>query len=682
MKDRPGRLRDWASGSRDRFAVHRLSAREIAWALAASAFFLAAYLLNCSHYAAIAGDSPEMVGGAYSLGVVHPPGFPLYVLLGFVASHLPFGSVAFRVNLLSSLFHAATLCFLCLSLIKMTGRPAPALVATAALGLAYPFFFYALVAEAFPLNDLLCALLLFAAILVREGHASGDERRTGRRLLALAFLVGLGLSNHHTIVLVLPGVFLLVLRPLVFFAGKLRMWLLSAAALALGLLPYAYIPLRASGHPYINFRDPSTPRAFLDFVLRRYYGSYSLGLGQPSGNPFTLVADFFSVLYHEFWIIGLVLGAAGAVWLAWKRSGYFAPLAASFFFSGIVFPVMMNTRITSAWHASILGRFYLLPTVLFAFFLGAGADALLRGVEGLSSRRGPMARYRAILSLAAALLLVLPFARNFGANACRTGIAYDFIGESYVENLLSGVEEGSVLILSGDIPVELVDCYYQVVAGEKKDFVSIVLGFLGEEWYLRQLARHYPGLRVFMAEDAPQGLAKDDYARWGIARLMEQNPDRAFYIYPAIDAGGLPCRQIPEGLAYRMVPEGEELDHQAYFLKQWYFWGHIDDRGLPVTLHPAGSLEESFMATYPQLLGEAGDFLWGAGRPGMSAGFYGQALEYAPNPDLALKRAFALLEAGSPGEAREAFELYLEYAPNPDPAALEALRMLEGGGVE
>jgi len=76
--------------------------------------------------------------------------------------------------------------------------------------------------------------------------------------------------------------------------------------------------------------------------------------------------------------------------------------------------------------------------------------------------------------------------------------------------------------------VELVDCYYQVVAGEKKDFVSIVLGFLGEEWYLRQLARHYPGLRVFMAEDAPQGLAKDDYMRWGIARLMERRRGKSW----------------------------------------------------------------------------------------------------------------------------------------------------------
>ncbi|MBW2474999.1 MAG: DUF2723 domain-containing protein, partial [Deltaproteobacteria bacterium] len=41
------------------------------------------------------------------LGVPHPPGYPTYTLLGWLFTRLPFGSIAWRVNLLSSVSTAA-----------------------------------------------------------------------------------------------------------------------------------------------------------------------------------------------------------------------------------------------------------------------------------------------------------------------------------------------------------------------------------------------------------------------------------------------------------------------------------------------------------------------------------------------------------------------------------------------
>ncbi len=51
-------------------------------------------------------DSGELVTAAYFLGIPHPPGFPLYVLIAHAATRLPLGSVARRVNLASALFGA------------------------------------------------------------------------------------------------------------------------------------------------------------------------------------------------------------------------------------------------------------------------------------------------------------------------------------------------------------------------------------------------------------------------------------------------------------------------------------------------------------------------------------------------------------------------------------------------
>ena len=40
------------------------------------------------------GTRGELIAAAYVLGVAHPPGYPLYMLLGYLASHLPGGSPA------------------------------------------------------------------------------------------------------------------------------------------------------------------------------------------------------------------------------------------------------------------------------------------------------------------------------------------------------------------------------------------------------------------------------------------------------------------------------------------------------------------------------------------------------------------------------------------------------------
>jgi len=52
-------------------------------------------------------DDGIFILAAYFNGIAHPPGYPLYTLLGHLATYLPFGSVAFRVHLLSAFFGCA-----------------------------------------------------------------------------------------------------------------------------------------------------------------------------------------------------------------------------------------------------------------------------------------------------------------------------------------------------------------------------------------------------------------------------------------------------------------------------------------------------------------------------------------------------------------------------------------------
>ena len=64
-------------------------------------------------------DSGELILAARCLGVAHPPGFPLYVALAHLASLVPIGNVAQRVNFVSAFFAALACATLTLVIVEL-----------------------------------------------------------------------------------------------------------------------------------------------------------------------------------------------------------------------------------------------------------------------------------------------------------------------------------------------------------------------------------------------------------------------------------------------------------------------------------------------------------------------------------------------------------------------------------
>src|SRR5437763_13535221 len=77
-------------------------------ALAVSLGALALYLITLSPSTAM-WDTSEYIAAAYTLGLPHPPGNPLFVILGRVFSILPIASsIAVRINILAAMCSAAS----------------------------------------------------------------------------------------------------------------------------------------------------------------------------------------------------------------------------------------------------------------------------------------------------------------------------------------------------------------------------------------------------------------------------------------------------------------------------------------------------------------------------------------------------------------------------------------------
>ena len=107
-------------------------------ALVAGALFTL-YALTAPHSVGLEDDGLFILS-SYFLGIEHPPGYPLFTLIGHLFSQLPVGSVAYRVHLASALFGAlsggaAWLCARQLGLARL-----PAWLAALVLGLAPVFW--------------------------------------------------------------------------------------------------------------------------------------------------------------------------------------------------------------------------------------------------------------------------------------------------------------------------------------------------------------------------------------------------------------------------------------------------------------------------------------------------------------------------------------------------------------
>ncbi len=243
-------------------------------------------------------DSGELIVAAQGLGVPHPPGFPLYVLLAHAITWLPVGSIAVRVNWMSALFGALAAGGLT-AVVSEALRPRPvaaarrtrtgekagdgdALAPTALpllvggllLAGSRTLWSYATIAEVYTLNTFLLVTILW--FMLRWRRAVGDAaRRPDRFLYTAALLFGLALGVHHvTIVLTLPAlaVFVHGTAGTAFFGSRR---LLYAALWAVGgLLVYAYLPLAAAAQPLLNWGDPRSLQRLWWHVTGRQYHSY------------------------------------------------------------------------------------------------------------------------------------------------------------------------------------------------------------------------------------------------------------------------------------------------------------------------------------------------------------------------------------------------------------------------
>ena len=500
------------------------------------------------------GDAGELIVAAARLEVAHPPGYPLYTLLAHVATLLPFGSLAWRVNLLSALLDAAAAAVLAATVVTIAGSTAAGVVAGLLFAFSPVVWTYAVGAEVFPLNNLLVALLLYATARVARSDGARPDH------LAVAVLCGLGLAHHHAFVFyALPAALWLVWtgRPATLRPGRLAV---LAAAVGVGLAWYAYLPLAGRHATTLSWGDPTTIAGFRDHLLRRDYGTFQLAAGiDPAASRFAdRLGAWGAHTVEALLVVGVAVAALGVLAVLrprGERSGgdrrWVALWIAALAFYVLGFHALANLPVGDPFFRAVTARFWQQSDVVVFALFGLGFAALVA--------TAPRALATAV-TLGGALLVLA----QLGLGLARPAHRGDDTVARYGRAILEPLPADAILLTRGDL-VTNVTRYLQIGEGVRPDVVILDQELLTKPWYVARAARELPSVRF-------PGVVYDpaDPRGFTMRAFLDANVDaHAVYVYPEWKDGDASVSGTyelwPVGLAARVASVGITPS-----LEQWY----------------------------------------------------------------------------------------------------------------
>jgi hypothetical protein len=346
----------------------------------ARADWLHAALVTAALFALYAATSPRSVAleddslfvlSAYFLGIEHPPGYPLFTLIGHLFTYLPFGSVAYRVHLASALFGALSGGALWLCARSLIHGRLPAYLAAFGLGLSPVFWSQSLIAEVYTLNTFFFLVLVYLGLQAAPRSVQAPDGAAGGVLLWMAFIFGLSLSNHWPLMLLAAPAFAVLLWPRRYELLK-RLGLLSWLAL-LGLIPYIWMIRRSWAAVPISFDGPlETIPEIMFFLSRAGYAGIDNSVSANWIDRLKFFQFFGGQLLLQFAVAGTLLAAIGFT-VQWRLFGrrVAACLTVAFLMSSAVLLLLLGFDYSGV--TKHIFHVYPLPAyVIVALWMGLG----------------------------------------------------------------------------------------------------------------------------------------------------------------------------------------------------------------------------------------------------------------------------------------------------------------------
>jgi len=426
-------------------------------------------------------DGGDLAAAVLTGGVPHPPGYPLYLILGTLATALASSWDASRtLALLSALSSSLAAACLCAAVMALTapaeGMSFPVGLVGSASGLAVAFsplvWSQAVIAEVYALHALLVSLALLLTVVI-------DRRSSGHGiLLVLLFLVaGLGVGHHPSFVLLVPGLAAWMIRAPWLRQVDRRTWVVASGAFLLSQGIYIILPVRARSDPLINWGDASSLPGFLWLVTAQAYRPYLFGVSLADIIP--RLGVWAQKILATFSVPGMAIALYGLT----KVDGRV---------SLVTIPGVILISLSALLYGTADFYVYLVPVVIImGLWLGWGLAEVVSALGTQGWRRRLAA---GVVILAIPLLLLVTGWPTSDASQDRRAM-------TFVDEAFAILPPRAVVVSWSD--EQTFALWYGQATHQRHDMVVVDWDLTQYAWYRAQLRRRWPELAPLPESDDP-----------------------------------------------------------------------------------------------------------------------------------------------------------------------------------
>lgn len=432
-------------------------------------FFFILYLTN-TPYSIVFGDSPELSLASYSLGIAHPPGYPLFSILSKALSYmLPLSDYAQKCNTFSVIISSISIVILFISVFYITKSYSASLLSGLSLGFSYIFFKQSIIAEVYALNNFFVVLITFCII---KFYTEKDFRW----VFLSFFLCGIGLGNHHTLL----GIFFSLIIFYILYKIHLKHFVFGFIFFFIGLSIYIYLPIRSITDPILDWGDPESLRNFYEVITRQQFG---FGGGEYS---FSKLIDQFmyyiSIINKSFFIPAIITVFLGFIAVFKKDKKFCTYLTLIFLINGILTFFVLNPDKSEFF---LVEEFITPSIIMFSVLLGIGIVYIKN--------------YSKILFALIFSLLIIILGVKFHIQKKEISKRDDIFAFQLAKDTCEIIPEKSIIIGEADYSIFPI-LYMKNFYFRNKDITILDADFFMLPWYQEQNLSKLPFLKNIMPD--------------------------------------------------------------------------------------------------------------------------------------------------------------------------------------
>lgn len=503
--------------------------------------FIIIYLFSVSP-AYNSDDSPETTLAFYSLGIQHPPGYPLNTLIGKLFTFIPLGSLMFRANLMALFFNILTGLLIFMIIFKITDTSKNIYIRFLISITGVIFFLFSVSVwrqgisakgSIYALNSFFTCLAIYSVLKLKINI---------KYFYFFCFVYGMAMGNHWTSMIVILPAFIYYFY-IEYKKIKIKEIIYSIVFFIIGISVYLFVFIRTQTDPIYAWGDTRTIKDFIWLISRAQYAG--IETKHKITDTLNLLVYYLKhFVFKEYPFFGLLF--LPGIYFLFKDKKSISIL---FFLSYLFLVFSVVSFATPPENTQWLIKPYLASSNIYiSLFISFFIFYIIKKLNIFLKFSG----FIFIFVLSCIFIIY-----------SNPGYSRYFIGYDYSKNMVKNICCNSILIAEGDMNIGV--ALYETLIN-RSEFIPLIPVVMQYEWYRKQVIRNF---KLNMPPISPD-------LRSYISSIIDNHTDKTiYYTNVATSQWVKDLKSSPSGIFYKITNEQNVIVNDLYFIIS-SFRGKID----------------------------------------------------------------------------------------------------------